>query len=73
MRKVLAEGVLQMSLFAETPAEVEDQGRRYVLPKSDKLMETSDGPFPLLTRRQMSSGNGTDAGRDAHIRAADGG
>jgi hypothetical protein len=69
----LAEGVLQMSLFAETPAEVEDQGRRYVLPKSDKLMETSDGPSPLLTRRQISSGNGTDARSDAHIGAADGG
>jgi hypothetical protein len=37
MRKVLAEPVLQMSLFAETPAEVEDQGRRYVLSKNERF------------------------------------
>jgi hypothetical protein len=37
MRKVLAEAVLQMSLFAETLAEVEDQGRRYVLPKNEQF------------------------------------
>jgi DNA-binding transcriptional regulator of glucitol operon len=37
MCKVLAEGVLQMSLFAETLAEVEDQGRRYALPKNEQF------------------------------------
>jgi hypothetical protein len=37
MRKVLAEAVLQMSLFAETLAEVEDRGRRYVLPKNEQF------------------------------------
>jgi DNA-binding response OmpR family regulator len=37
------------------------------------LMETSDGPSPLLTRRQISSGNGTGAPRGLHRRAADGG
>ncbi|MGB7590626.1 MAG: hypothetical protein WCD04_07590 [Terriglobia bacterium] len=37
MSKVLAEAVLQMSLFAETLAEVEDQGRRYVLPKNERF------------------------------------
>jgi len=37
MRKILAEPVLQMSLFAETPAQVEDQGRRYVLSKNERF------------------------------------
>ena len=34
VRKLLGEGVLQMSLFAERVAEVEDKGRRYVLRKN---------------------------------------
>ncbi len=37
MRKVLAEAVMQMCFFAETLAEVEDQGRRYVLPKNEQF------------------------------------
>ena len=36
MPKVLGEGVLQISLSAEMPAEVKDQGRRKVLPKNEQ-------------------------------------
>ena len=37
MRKVLAEAMLQMSLIAETLAEVEDQWCRYVLTKDEQF------------------------------------
>jgi hypothetical protein len=48
MRKVLGKGVLQMSLFAEKVAEVEDQGHRYVLPENEpeKILKTLQVHLP---------------------------